>query len=111
MNNDELLQRLIVDHLGKKLKRDYREITVNPGSMPDLRLANHGLVVAAVQVETAQTITRERARGWASLAGEGTKLMLIVPKNMKVKTTELLWEAGLAGKVSLGTYELVVQMP
>ena len=29
----------------------------------------------------------------------------MVPKDLKVKATELLWTKGLMGKVSMGTYE------
>jgi hypothetical protein len=35
----------------------------------------------------------------------------MVPKDMKVKVTDLLWAKGLMTKVSLGTYEIAITMP
>jgi hypothetical protein len=45
------------------------------------------------------------------LSDLGVKLILMVPKDLKVKATELLWAKGLMGKVSMGTYEISVHMP
>jgi hypothetical protein len=110
MSNEELVHNLIVDFLRKKLSREYKEIKVNPSGSPDLILANHGLTLAVVEVETEGIITLEKAEKWKMLS-EQNKLILMVPKNAKVKATELLWQKGIGDKVSVGTYEIVVNMP
>ncbi len=111
MGNEKLIHDLIVDYLKQKLSRQYSEIKVNPSGSPDLTLSNHGLVLAAVEVETESSITAEKAQEWNSLAREGSKLILMVPKNSKVKVTELLWKSGFTSNIGVGTYEITVTMP
>ena len=111
MQNEKLVHDLIVDHLRQKLGREYKEVTVNPERNPDMVLANHGLVLANVDVETDNTITPDKAAEWKILAQPGTKLILMVPRNAKAKVTELLWQQGIMDKVSVGSYEIVINMP
>jgi hypothetical protein len=35
----------------------------------------------------------------------------MVPKNSKAKVIELLWQNGIADKVSVGSYEISINMP
>ncbi|MCX7913944.1 MAG: hypothetical protein N2511_05100 [Thermodesulfovibrionales bacterium] len=109
--NEKLLHQIIVDHLKKKLSGEYKEIKVNSSGSPDLILSNHGFTVAYVQVETKSTITLERANLWEELAQSGIKLILMVPKDEKIRTTEILWNRALVDKVSVGTYEIIIKMP
>jgi hypothetical protein len=111
MQNEKLVHDLIVDHLRQKLGREYKEVTVNPDGSPDMVLANHGLVLAHVEVETDSTINPEKADEWKGLAQPGTKLILMVPKNAKAKVTELLWQKSIMDRVSVGSYEIVINMP
>ncbi len=111
MQNEKLVHDLIVDHLRQKLGREYNEVTVNPAGTPDMVLANHGLILANVEVETDGTINSEKADEWKGLAQPGTKLVLMVPRNAKARVTELLWQKGIMDKVSVGSYEIVINMP
>jgi hypothetical protein len=111
MQNEKLVHDLIVDHLKRKLARDYKDVSVNAEGNPDMVLANHGLVLANLEVETDSTICPEKADEWKGLAQPGTKLILMVPKNSKAKVTELLWQKGIMDKVSVGSYEIVINMP
>jgi len=111
MQNEKLVHDLIVEHLKRKLSRDYKEVTVNPEGTPDMVLANHGLVLANLEVETDGTITQDKANKWKGLVLPGTKLVLMVPKNSKARVTELLWQNGIMDKVSVGSYEIVINMP
>jgi len=111
MQNEKLVHDLIVEHLKRKLARDYKEVTVNPAGNPDMVLANHGLVLANLEVETDGTINQDKADEWKELAQPGIKLVLMVPKNSKARVTELLWQKGIMDKVSVGSYEIVVNMP
>ncbi|HMK59699.1 MAG TPA: hypothetical protein VK452_00970 [Dissulfurispiraceae bacterium] len=111
MPDEKLIHDLIVDNLRQKLAREYKEISINSAGNPDLVLANHGLVLANVEVETDNSITHERADMWKTLSQPGIKLILMVPKNAKAKVTELLWQKGIMDKVSVGSYEIVINMP
>ncbi len=110
MIDEKLMHNLIVDYIKQKFSREYNDITINPSGNPDLTLANHGLVLAVAEVETENSITSEKAEKWKAIA-EKNKLFLIIPKNAKVKATELLWQKGIGDKVAVGTYEIVINMP
>ncbi|MDI6801130.1 MAG: hypothetical protein QMD01_03600 [Thermodesulfovibrionales bacterium] len=45
------------------------------------------------------------------MSRSGSKLILIIPKTATAKATELLWQKGIADRVSIGSYEIVVSMP
>jgi hypothetical protein len=111
MDNEGFIHRVIVDALQRKLSRDYREIVVNPHGDPDITLGNHGLVLAVVEVETEATISPEKAQKWRSMALAGTKLILMIPKAARSRVMEILWQEGIAEKVSVGTYEIAINMP
>ncbi len=120
MKNEKLIHEWMVSHLTDKLSRTYDKVEANPegdkkheykGSYPDLILSNHGMVMAIVEVETAGTITEEKAEEWKSLSVLGSKLILMVPRASKAKVIELLWKSGLADKAAVGSYDINVSMP
>ena len=120
MEYGDLTHEIILEHLKRRLSREYKEIHMNrkeekkteyKGHYPDMILGNHGMVLALLEVETGESISEKRADRWKVLSDLGVKLILMVPKELKVKATELLWTKGLMGKVSMGTYEISVNMP
>lgn len=111
MDNEKLMHALIVDRLRRRFSKEYSEIKVNAEGGPDIVLASHGLTIAAVEVETECNITAEKAAKWKEMANSGSKLILMVPKAAKVKAMELLWKEGIADKVGVGSYEIVISMP
>ena len=120
MEYGDLLHEMVLEHLKRKLSRDYKEIGVNKkgekkaeykGHYPDMILGNHGMVLALLKLETAGSVFEKEAQEWKKLAGLGTKLILMIPKEMKVRVTDLLWSKGLLDKASIGTYEISVNMP
>jgi len=120
MEYDVLIHEMIIEHVSKRLSREYKEIRINKrgekkveymGYYPDIILGNHGMVLALLGVETADSISEKQTENWKTLSGLGVKLILMIPKDMKMKVTELLWSKGLMDKVSIGTYEIAVQMP
>ena len=119
MDQDRLIHNYIVQTLKERLSREYKEIRDNVeaeehevnGVYPDLILGNHGLVLAACEVETDRSITPDEAEKWKSITESGTKLFLMVPSSKTKDVTSLLWEKGIADKVSLGTYEIKIRMP
>ena len=120
MEYGDLLHEMILEHLKRKLSRDYKEISVNKmgekkveykGHYPDMILGNHGMTLALLKLETAGSVSEKNAEEWKSLSSLGVKLILMIPKEMKVRVTDLLWSKGLMDKVSIGTYEISVNMP
>lgn len=111
MDNEKLMHDLIVGRLRGRFSRDYSVIKVNAEGGPDIVLANHGLTIAMVEVETDRSITPEKAAKWKEMAHSGAKLILMVPKAAKVRAMELLWKEGIADKVGVGSYEIVISMP
>lgn len=120
MEYRDLIHEMILEHVRRKLSRDYKEIKVNKkvekkfeykGCYPDMILGNHGMVLALLEVETSDTISEKQAENWKALSSLGVKLILMIPKDMKVRVTDLLWSNGLMDKVSMGTYEISVKMP
>lgn len=111
MDTDSIIHTVIVENLRRRLGRDYREVVVSPDGDPDITLGNHGLVLAVVEVETEASISNEKAEKWRRMAHAGTKLILMIPRSARSRVTEILWQEGIADKVSLGTYEIVINMP
>ncbi len=120
MEYDDLIHEMILEHLRKRLSREYKELGINKpgekqveykGYYPDMILGNHNMIFAILEVETDKSISEKQAEKWKAVSGLGVKLILMIPKDMKVKVTELLWAKGLMDKVSLGTYEISLKMP
>lgn len=109
--SEKLLRDLTVEILKKRFSKEYKDVRTNSAGNPDFVLLNHGLVVASVQVESADTISIEKADIWKELAGSGSKLIVMVPKDEKLRMMEILWDKGIADKVSVGTYEIVIKLP
>jgi hypothetical protein len=118
MKNDEFFHHWLVSYLRGRLARDYKEIRANGedqkhefnGHYPDLILANQGMVVAIMEVETEESITPQRAEQWKELANLGAKLILMVPNHTRPKVMDLVLQKGLAGKVGVGSYEITIKM-
>jgi len=119
MEEERLIHDWIVRTLKSRLSREYNDITDNlegqkhefRGYYPDLILGNHGMVLAIVEVETEHSICKEKVSQWKAITETGTKLILMVPKKAVKSVTELLWEASIADRVSIGTYDIVISMP
>jgi len=120
MQNEELIHDWMISHLAQRLSREYTDIKTNfradrrnefKGRYPDLILANHGMVLAIMEVETDKTITAEKADEWKLLSGLGAKLIIMAPKSLRAKTLDLLWKKGIADKTAVGSYEISINMP
>jgi len=120
MQDERLIHDWMVSYLRKRLSRDYEDIRVNlegekrnefKGYYPDLILGNRGIVLAVMEVETENSITPEKSEQWKSLSGLGVKLIIMVPRALKAKAIDLLWKKGIGDKVSVGSYEINVNMP
>lgn len=114
------LHDAIAQELRKRLRHRYRDIKMNlsgqrqhefGGHYPDLILSEQGMVLALVEIETEGSFTPDKIEIWKGLVGSGPRLILMVPKDIKAKLTGILWDSGLADRVSLGSYEITINMP
>lgn len=120
MHDEKLIHDWMVSHLKYKLSRDYKDIHINlngekknefKGHYPDLILGNHGLVLAVMEIETEKSVTPEKADEWKAVSALGVKLIIMVPRSLKAKTVELLWQKGIADRTSIGSYDINIAMP
>jgi hypothetical protein len=119
MDEERLIHDLLVRKLKERLSRDYKEVKDNvdnnvheyKGFYPDLILGNHGMILSIVEVETMQSISHEKASEWKAIVDTGTKLILMVPTKSVKNVTMLLWEKSIADRVSIGTYDISINMP
>ena len=119
MTQGEFFHDWLVAYLQRRLAKDYKEIRANVGEeqkhefnqhYPDLILANQGMVLSIMEVETEESITPEQAERWKGLAGLGAKLILMVPNHMRPRVMELVLQKGLAAKVGVGSYEITIKL-
>jgi hypothetical protein len=119
MPKEEFFHDWLVSYLQQRLAKDYKEVRANyqaeqrhefNGRYPDLILANQGMVLAIMEVETEESITLEQAEQWKELASLGAKLILMVPNHTRAKVMDLVFQKGLAGKVGVGSYEITIRM-
>ncbi len=106
---------LIVSTVREKLMKEYSEIRVNflndkknefHGYYPDIILISHGIVVGIIEVEIDAALKKEKIEIWKEMIDKGIRFTLLVPESEKVKATELLWQAGLMGKVNIRTFDI-----
>ena len=111
MDTEKLMHDQIIDRIRARYAREYKDIKVNAEGDPDIILASHGLTIAMVEVETENSVTAEKAKKWKALTESGSKLIVMVPQSARVRTTDLLWQQGIADKVRVGSYEIKITMP
>jgi len=120
MEYSDLVHELVLEHVRKKLSRDYKDVSVNrkgekkaqyEGYYPDMILGNHGMVLALLEIETADSLSEKQAETWKAMSSLGVKLILMIPKELKMRVTDLLWSKGIMDRISVGTYEIAVHMP
>ena len=68
MEYDDLIHEIILDHLRRRLSREYKEIGINKpgekkaeynGHYPEMILGNHNIVLAILEVETVKSISEK----------------------------------------------------
>lgn len=111
MNQQKYLKELLTYHLKQKLSKVKQDLEPFPSPPPDLTMKSYGLTLGYIDIVTEKEIEPERIAKWKNILTEGNKLIIIVPKEEKVKITETLWKEGLAEKISIGTYEINLFLP
>jgi hypothetical protein len=117
--NDQFLHDWVIEKLREKYSRLYKEIHINPGEernfefkghYPDVVFVNYGQVVLIAEVETEGTINEEEVEEWKELSGLGVQLVLLVPKEMQNAARDICWRSGIAAKVKIGFFDVVLNI-
>lgn len=111
MSIEKHLKQLLIHQLRQRLSRVKQDLETLSEPPPDAKIISYGIVVGYLDIVTEKEIDPERLSRWKSLVSQGSKLIIIVSKEEKLKITDLLWKEGLAEKVSVGTYEINLFLP
>ena len=117
--NDQFLHDWVIEKLKEKYSKLYKEVHINPGEeknfeykghYPDVVFVNYGQVVLMAEVETGETINEEEVSVWKELSGLGVQLVLLVPKEMQNAARDICWRSGIAAKVKIGFFDVVLNI-
>ncbi len=115
--DEQFLHDWVIRKVHEKYSRLYSEIRINPGretnfdykgKYPDIIIVNYGQVVQIVEVETRESINIERVPKWKELSELGVKFTLMVPKELEGHARDICWKNGLAAKVNLGGFDVLI---
>ncbi|WP_460176598.1 hypothetical protein [Thermodesulfovibrio hydrogeniphilus] len=105
------LKELLIHHIKQKLIKVKQDLELVQEPPPDLKILSYGMTIGYIDIITEKEINPDRLEKWKQLISDGNKLVILLPKEEKLKITELLWKEGLAEKVSVGTYEISLFLP
>ncbi len=117
--DEQFLHDWVIRKVHEKYSRLYSEVRVNPGEernfeykgkYPDIVLVNYGQVVQIVEVETRETINNDRVPKWKEFSELGVKFTLLAPKELQGHARDICWKNGLAAKVNLGSFEVLINI-
>ena len=117
--DEQFLHDWVIRKANEKYSRLYSEVHVNPGEeanfdfkgkYPDIVIVNYGQVVQIVEVETRETINKERIPKWKELSELGVKLTLMVPKELQGQARDICWKNGLAAKMNIGSFDVLLNI-
>ncbi len=111
MSTEKYLKELLIQQLKQKMSRTGQDLAPVEEPPPDLKIMSYGMVIGYIDIVTEMDINPDRIAKWKGIVLKGNKLIILVPKEEKLKITETLWKEGLAEKVSIGTYEINLFLP
>ncbi|MEN2994141.1 MAG: hypothetical protein ABDH19_02185 [Thermodesulfovibrio sp.] len=111
MSIDKILKELLIHQIKQKLNRLQQEIQPVETPPPDLKVLSYGMIIGYIDIVTEREIPQERLNKWKKLISENNKLIILIPKEEKLKIMEILWKEGIAEKVSIGNYEINLSLP
>jgi hypothetical protein len=117
--DEQFLHDWVIGKIREKYSRLYKEVHTNPGKekkfelkgyYPDVVFVNYGQVVLVAEVETQETINEEEAEEWKDLSNLGAQLVLVVPKEMQNAAREICWKKGIAAKIKIVFFEVILNI-
>ena len=117
--DEQFLHDWVINKVKEKYSKLYKEVQTNPGeeknfefkgSYPDVVFVNYGQVVLIAEVETENTINEEEVNEWKELSNLGVQLVLLVPKELQNMARDICWKNGVAAKVKIGSFDVVLSI-
>jgi hypothetical protein len=117
--DEQFLHDWVLRKIKEKYSRLYKEVHTNPGDeknfelkgyYPDVVFVNYGQIVLIAEVETQETINEEEVKEWRELSNLGAQLVLLVPKEMQNVARDICWKNGIASKIKIGFFEVVLNI-
>jgi len=117
--DEQFLHDWVISKVKEKYSKLYKEVQTNPGedksfefkgSYPDVVFVNYGQVVLIAEVETENTINEEEVNEWKELSNLGVQLVLLVPKELQNAARDICWKNGIAAKVKIGSFDVVLNV-
>lgn len=111
MNTEKSLKEILINQVEQKLIKLQQKVEPLSESPPDLKIISYGLTIGFIDIVTEKDLKPERIAKWKNIISRGEKLIILIPKEDKLKIAEMLWKEGIAEKVSIGTYEINLFLP
>ena len=117
--DEQFLHDWVIRELKEKYSRIYKEVHINPGDehnyevrgyYPDAVCVNYGQVVMIIEVETKDTVNEQELAEWKEMSDLGVQLVLLVPKELLSSARDLCWKNGIAAKVKIGSFDVVLNV-
>jgi hypothetical protein len=71
---------------------------------------NYGQIVLIVEVETKDTINEQELGEWKEMSQLGVQLVVLVPKDLEGLARDICWKNGIASKVKIGSFVVVLSV-
>lgn len=111
MNPSSQLKEILMFQLKQRLSKLKQDLEYVDKPPPDLKITSYGMVIGYIDIVNEKDINPERLNAWNDIIKRGNKLTIIVPKEEKLRITDILWREGLAEKISIGNYEINLFLP
>lgn len=117
--DEQFLHDWVIRKVKEKYSRIYKEVHTNPGEeknfefkghYPDVIFVNYGQIVLIAEVETEETIGEEEVNEWKELSSLGVQLVLLVPKEVQNTARDICWKSGIAAKVKIGFFDVMLNI-
>jgi hypothetical protein len=115
---EQRIHDLIIQEVKNKYARIHKEVHINPGEeknfevkglYPDIIFGGYGQLIQVVEVEMETNLTKERVPYWEKLAVLGIPCAILVAKRHQRTLNDLLWKAGLMGKIKIALFDVVFE--
>ena len=117
--DEQFLHDWVIRKLQERYSRVYKEVHINPGEeqnyevkgrYPDAVCVNYGQIVLVIEVETKETVTEQEVAEWKELSQLGVQLVVLVPKELLGVARDICWKNGIASKVKIGSFDVVLSV-
>lgn len=111
MNIEKSLKELLIHQIEQRLNKINQKVEPLSETPPEMKILSYGMTIGYIDIVTEKDLKPERIEKWKNLVSKGEKLILLIPKEEKLRIADMLWKEGLAEKVSIGTFEINLFLP